>query len=604
MAAAPKPMTTSPQHSAAHGDADHGADAAVGHDVQFAYLVEVLQRGKATKPERKPDRQGTAAAASLAGSSSELLDQAERLARASHLNAAIDLCQGLEARLLQERDPRNMGRREYVLLLSYQYAGRLKEAAIAGYKALEWFRMCDDTSLLVRATALQATVAARISDAPGAIELIQRAGALAERPDCTPRDRSIFWLNSGDLQETLGNFEAALEASSRALAGARELGEEPLEWVCRANIVTSRLKLVQARLASAGELAAELDVLVAFIAELVCAGRDHLVARLAADGANVLIGLDRLAQAQALLREGMQAADRISAFPEKGPLEIVFARVCRLSGERRSAQAHIAAALELLASADRQDQLAQAHLENCLLQESQGKWRSALDSHRKYVEIWLALSRAQADARLEASHIRVELERSRGEADALKRDKASLEGRLRDANEEATDLKRLAMEDPLTGLANRRHFFEAASALRGQGQRPLALLMIDLDHFKHVNDTFSHATGDLVLRELAVLMRRHSRPSDVAARIGGEEFAMLYGGGIAAAQFLAVAERLRRAIAEHDWASRVPGLRVTASIGLTPFHWDEGIDVALARADVALYASKTDGRNRVTHQDR
>jgi tetratricopeptide (TPR) repeat protein len=402
----PHPMTTSPDLSAHPGAADLGTGLDVAHDLQFAHLVQVLQRGKAIPPERKPDRAGPAAAAPLTGTSTELLDQAERLAREGHLNAAIDLCQGLEPRLLQERDPRNMGRHEYILLLSHQYAGRLKEAAIAGYKALEWFRMCDDTSQLVRATALQATVAARIGDGPGAIELIQRAGGLAERPDCTPRDRAIFWLNSGDLQETLGNFDAALEASTRALAGASELGEVSLEWVCRANIVTSRLKLVQARLASADELGAELDGLRAFIGELVSAGRDHLVARLAADGANVLIGLDRLAEAQALLREGTQAADRISALPEKGPLEIVLARVCRLLGERRSAQAHIAAALELLASADRQDALAQAHLENCLLQESQGKWRSALDSHRKYVEIWLALSRAQADARLEASSAR------------------------------------------------------------------------------------------------------------------------------------------------------------------------------------------------------
>jgi diguanylate cyclase (GGDEF)-like protein len=593
-------MTTSSEYPTPHGAA--GPDA--GHDAQFAHLVQVLQRGRTAKPERRHDRAEPVSPTPLAGSSSALLDQAERLARASHLNAAIELCQGLEERLLQERDPRNMGRREYVLLLSHQYAGRQKEAAIAGYKALEWFRMCDDTSLLVRATALQATVAARIGDGPGAIELIQRAGALAERPDCTPRDRCIFWLNSGDLQETLGNHEAALEASTRGLAGARELGEESLEWVCRANIATARLKLVQARLASADELVAELDALRAFIGELVASGRDHLVARLAADGANALIGLDRLMEAQALLREGTQAADRIGALPEKGPLEIVFARVCRLRGERRSAQAHIAAALELLALTDQQDALAQAHLENCLLQEMQGKWRSALDSHRKYVEIWLALSRAQADARLEASHIRLELERSRGEADALKREKASLEGRLRDANEEATDLKRLAMEDPLTGLANRRRFFEAAASLRGQDQQTMAVLMIDLDHFKQVNDTFSHATGDLVLRELAMLMCRHSRPADVAARIGGEEFAMLYVGGIALAQALAVAERLRAAIAEHDWESLVPGLRVTASVGLTPFHGDETIDVALARADVALYASKTDGRNRVTQRDR
>ena len=585
---------------------DTSGEVEPAQDFRFTHLVEVLQRGKSARPVRKAERKSTPAAGSdaPAGSSAELLDKAEQLARASHLGAAIDLCQRIEPQLQEERDARNMGRREYVLMLAHQYAGRMKEAAISGYRALEWFHMCDDTSMLVRTTALQASVAARIGDGAGAVELIDRAGALAEREDCTPLDRCIFWLNSGDLQETLGNYEAALEASDRAFDGARQLGNVSMEWVIRANKVTSRLRLVQERGGDRVEVVRALDELRDFIGELVEAGRDHLVPRLAADGASALIGMDRLDEAHELLRQGTQAAERINALAERAPLDVLLARMYRLRREPRSAHSHISAAIDLLASADRQDALAQAHLENCLLQESQGKWRAALDSHRKYVELWLAVTRAQADARLEASHTRLELERSRGEADALKREKANLEGRLRDANEEATGLKRLAMEDPLTGLANRRRFFEAAAVLRAQDEAGMAVLMIDVDHFKHINDTHSHAMGDQVLRELATLMRRHSRPTDLPARIGGEEFALLYAGGISPAQSLAVAERLRIAIADHAWETLVVGMRVTVSIGLTAFHPDEGIDVALARADAALYASKSGGRNRTTPAER
>jgi diguanylate cyclase (GGDEF)-like protein len=157
---------------------------------------------------------------------------------------------------------------------------------------------------------------------------------------------------------------------------------------------------------------------------------------------------------------------------------------------------------------------------------------------------------------------------------------------------------KLARTDALTALPNRRQFFRAAEAAlaeaRGSG-RPLALLALDVDHFKRINDQGGHQLGDTVLREVAQCCRADLRETDLAARIGGEEFALLLpGSDLTQAQQLA--ERLRGAIAKLQLPAAV-----TVSIGcaeLTPAMGT--VDALLARADEALYAAKDAGRNRVS----
>ncbi|MGN6828429.1 GGDEF domain-containing protein [Paucibacter sp. M5-1] len=156
----------------------------------------------------------------------------------------------------------------------------------------------------------------------------------------------------------------------------------------------------------------------------------------------------------------------------------------------------------------------------------------------------------------------------------------------------------LARTDALTALPNRRQFFRAAESALAESRasgRPLALLALDVDHFKRINDSGGHQLGDTVLREVALCCRASLRDSDLAARIGGEEFALLLPGtGLAQAEQLA--ERLRLAIAELQLPAAV-----TVSIGcaeLAPGM--DSADALLARADEALYAAKDGGRNRVS----
>jgi two-component system cell cycle response regulator len=166
-------------------------------------------------------------------------------------------------------------------------------------------------------------------------------------------------------------------------------------------------------------------------------------------------------------------------------------------------------------------------------------------------------------------------------------------------------LEQLAQTDPLTQLLNRRALTERITAEMERALRydsTMALLMIDLDHFKRVNDTYGHLVGDDVLRDVGQLLSDTIRTSDIVARYGGEEFLVLLpetdDGG--AESF---AERIRDAIALHLFASDsvAEPLRLTASVGVAvyPAARIESVEDLFARADAALYRAKADGRNRV-----
>ncbi len=168
------------------------------------------------------------------------------------------------------------------------------------------------------------------------------------------------------------------------------------------------------------------------------------------------------------------------------------------------------------------------------------------------------------------------------------------------------ELRRQASTDHLTGLANRRAFMERLlqefDRARRHPETAAALMIVDLDHFKQINDTWGHSTGDTVLQQTTQHMRTHLRRLDLVARYGGEEFAILLPHTrLADAQ--ALAERLREDIASHTHRFGDDRIHVTVSIGLTVLSPDDAdADVALGRADAALYQAKDGGRNRVMYR--
>lgn len=169
------------------------------------------------------------------------------------------------------------------------------------------------------------------------------------------------------------------------------------------------------------------------------------------------------------------------------------------------------------------------------------------------------------------------------------------------------DLRTMARHDGLTGLANRATLlFEGRRLLERSRERgsPLAVLMLDLDHFKTINDTWGHATGDEVLRRAARLLRDSlASPPNLLARYGGEEFAVVLP-DTSLPEALKRAEALRATLAAHPLSVETVQVGVTLSIGVTLTSTsDESLEAVLARADAALYRAKADGRNRVALAD-
>ena len=189
-----------------------------------------------------------------------------------------------------------------------------------------------------------------------------------------------------------------------------------------------------------------------------------------------------------------------------------------------------------------------------------------------------------------------------------------LQTSLKSSKKEITELqKNLAvicqegLTDPLTSLGNRKQFDEVLDQAIEQSdreQRPLSLLMCDIDHFKKFNDTFGHVMGDQALRLIASAMKLAVRGQDTPTRYGGEEFAVVLP-DTALSQAVAVAENLRRSIIEKKIVKRSSGEslgRITVSVGVAQYRRGDVAQALTERADRCLYAAKHAGRNRVVSE--
>lgn len=178
--------------------------------------------------------------------------------------------------------------------------------------------------------------------------------------------------------------------------------------------------------------------------------------------------------------------------------------------------------------------------------------------------------------------------------------------RIAAENKVKEELKRIANTDPLTGISNRRVFFEKSEEelkriKRGHGQ--FSMLLLDIDHFKKINDTYGHDVGDFVLIEVTKVIKQCLREIDIPARLGGEEFGIFLPETGAQGAFH-VAERVRSTIAKHSFmadAKQNCPIGCTVSIGITTAQFDDDMDATrmYKMADTRLYIAKNSGRNQV-----
>jgi diguanylate cyclase (GGDEF)-like protein len=391
--------------------------------------------------------------------------------------------------------------------------------------------------------------------------------------------------------------DRAIAFSERAVALSRA-EDFPLPSV----LINLAEALVQVGLQSESEttLAANIARALAVTREALAQARtrgDGWVERLAVNNiAEYSLHVGDTATAEAVLPEYDQAAGeptdrcRIHHMWIRG-------RTQAAQGRPEHALAPLLACRRMATALGELETLTPCHLDIANAHAALGNFEAALASHRAFHDSYVrqASEAAQRRARIYALQRETEaLRAAASEAESRASNLAMINDML---SREAERLTRTSLEDPLTGLPNRRRLDVAFLDLL-TSKAAFVLAMIDVDHFKQVNDRFSHPVGDAVLRVVADLLAGGARHEDLVVRYGGEEFALLMRD--ADPQTAAAAcERLRASVQGYDWSTLRPGLSVTISIGVAASTEEAGHDAVVALADFRLYRAKQSGRNRV-----
>jgi diguanylate cyclase (GGDEF)-like protein len=476
---------------------------------------------------------------------------------------------------------------------------RYPESMAAGLAAIELCREIGDLAIEARARSAVARVLLVVGETDEAVKESHLALDAAESSgDLTSCMTALITL--GTVCITTSHFELALAYCERASETARMISDEVAVGALMDTTAC-------AYLGQADEARASGDVVGAaalYKRATELSGQAMLVARRHGHRRFEATALANLAEGLAAIGEEEEALRLLESWRTDPDLDTAYTithhldtrgGICLALGRYRQATELFAAAL---ASAEGKNAAMLYHEHLADAYERSGDPARALAHYKEFHALFkqVASESAQRGAsvaavRWETVHAKALAERERVRAEALSNTNIELSRR-------ADDLWQQSQEDPLTGLANRRAMDQLLEA--GLSNRTIALL--DVDHFKKVNDTFSHLVGDEVLRRLGRILRESRRAGDAAVRYGGEEFAiLLHDVGEQAAR--TAAERLRVAVETFDWNAVAEGLAVTVSIGVA--HGAEAASVAdvLTLADRRLYAAKRGGRNRVIHAD-
>jgi diguanylate cyclase (GGDEF)-like protein len=317
----------------------------------------------------------------------------------------------------------------------------------------------------------------------------------------------------------------------------------------------------------------------------------------------VYLAMGDFSQAHNFLQLTAEVSERIGR-----PLEV--ARAQRKIGalylresQLDSAFTHLFRALEIAVESGSQREIAECHRELAAAYKKSGDASKALMHFEHFFELNQAVFDAESDRRLKTIEIAHQVETARKDKEIYHLRTVQLQQEIEERKKAQAALELLATRDELTGLSNRRHFLELASRAFDQAlryRRPLSAIMLDIDRFKDINDTFGHAAGDRILAQVGDRMRAVMRKVDILGRYGGDEF-IIFLPETSQEGARRLAERLRAALAlqEDGEGSQT---EITASMGIACTYGESAdltLDELIRRADQALYQAKQSGRDRV-----
>jgi diguanylate cyclase len=474
-----------------------------------------------------------------------------------------------------------------LLARCHQMLDEYAEGMAVASEALTLCQQQEDGSgeAVIRAIVARMLVAAGDTDS-ALVEVVTALEVAEANGDVTALGK--VFASAATVYYYLEQFGDCLKFCERAAEIARMLGDEPTNCVMLDTMACANIALASAARSENDESDAMTFSATAqrhsrsamAIARRV--GHRRYEGTAMANLAESLAFCGRVDEALHLLDSWQPDTERDSPYTITHLLD-TRGTICVASGRNEEAVEHFTAAL-MAAKGKTPAMVVCEHLAD--VYERIGDAPAALRYFKKYFSLYKQVS--SEAARLSGSIAVVRLETTQAKA-------AAEHERIRSAAlaNSNRELLQQSIEDPLTGLKNRRHMDHLLHA----GVAGYAVALIDVDHFKRVNDTYSHMVGDEVLRQLAKLLQAMCRADDVAVRFGGEEFAVLLSRQDEKTA-LATAERLRSRIEAYGWSVIEPDLAVTVSIGVAlGSEADTPIDV-LTLADERLYAAKNAGRNR------
>jgi diguanylate cyclase (GGDEF)-like protein len=449
---------------------------------------------------------------------------------------------------------------------THEMLGDLVRALDCHQQSLEIAKRSEDRQGLSSALINIGQIQSKMGDPVGAQEYFEES--LKLNRELGNRDgEAQCRFNLGEIEERLGRHDAARACYQEALAIQRAIGDKQSE----AKTLNSLGQLHQAM----GDLIGALDHFDQSRALAESIGNRHHAAQTRLSYGRLLLAVQGAGPALPHLQQALGDAEAMKSLE----LQLDCHKALSEAYER---QGDTAAALSLLKKANATEKEV---------------YSEAAARRLKQLSVQHQVEQSQQEA--EIFRLRnVELAKAYDEL-------AALNQKLQESDLQKSELlavvQRLAVEDGLTGLANRRQFDTLLRQEFDRAKRfghPLALAFADIDHFKRVNDRFSHPVGDAVLKQIAQIMRASCRVIDVVARYGGEEFVLLLP-ETPVSSAIRLCEKIRATVAAHPWSEIHAGLSVTLSLGVADDKGYATPAALLAAADAKLYDAKHGGRDKV-----
>ena len=439
---------------------------------------------------------------------------------------------------------------------------------------------------------------AAINEYSSAMDVLMEALALAEKLK-SPEVKGEVLLNIGVVYLEIGNYSQALKEYEKVLRIAVDARDKMLESFVLCNMIS-----VYAEFSDYENTKKTFDRCM----KISCEIQNKLIQMNALTQMGYYyLGLRKEGRAEGYFQLSLKLAGASGIKKEEASSLVGLGKVHLQQGHYAISQDLFQRAQQLAEQLKDKNLLMECHNGFSQIYQALGDFESALDRCKKYYDTRQSLADSINDQKMQTLEVAYRTETAQKEAEIARLKNVELEKEITERKrvekalrQSEEQYRQLAAIDPLTGINNRRHFFELAQCELNRSRRfnrPLTAMMVDIDHFKKINDTFGHHRGDVVLKRCTDLIKGCLREMDIVGRYGGEEYSILLP-ETNLEQGVKVAERLVHVFRETPLKVDQEEAFVTISVGVAELRGDMDLDTLIDKADHAMYSAKGAGRNR------